>query len=412
MIPKFDADFFSENRKKLLKELGSGALVVLTAYTPLQRAPDYAYKFEQEASFWYLTGIEYAHWRLIIDGASNKTWLVAPEVDAISDLFDGSLSREEAAKISGIKDIIDGVEATQLLARLRKEHTIVHTIAPQVLPPYYDFSPNPAHRTLVKELGQFQVQDCRTELHKLRAIKQPAEIAAIQHAVDITVNGITAALRDLKRMKYEYEFEAKLSYEFRRTGGEGHGFDPIIASGINACTVHYFENNSPLQKKDWLLMDVGARVSHYSADISRSVPLGKPTKREVAIYETVRKIQAEAIAMCRPGQSIKEYHETIEKRMTEELYVLGVIKNDEEMRTYFPYALGHGLGIDVHDAMGRPSVFAENMVMAVEPGIQIPAEGISIRIEDNILITADGPVKLSRKLPADLAKLQALINGS
>lgn len=408
MNTHFDARFFANNRRNLSAQLGGGPLIVMTANTQMQRGYDVAYRFEQESNFWYLTGIEQPDWRLIMDGASQKCWLVAPDVDPIKQLFDGALNPEAAAGISGIKEVIDDVTAKQLLARLRRDHTIVQTIAPQTIPPYYGFAPNPAQRRLVKELGAFQVQDCRKELAKLRAIKQPAELAAMQSAIDVTINGIKTALSGLKKMKYEYEFEAVLNAEFRRTGGHGHFFDPIVASGANACTVHYLENNSPLHKKDWLLVDVGAKVSMYGADIARTVPLSRPTQRAIAVYEAALSVHDEAITMCRPGQSVKQYLERVEALMTEQLFALKLITDASQMREFFPYAISHGLGIDAHDSLGAPKTFEENMVLTVEPGIQIPAENLSVRIEDDILVTADGPKILSSKLPTRLSDLEKI----
>jgi len=410
MKRQFDADFFAGNRKSLLRELRSGALIVLTAYSQMQRGHDYGYRLEQEPNFWYLTGITHPDWQVIIDGASNQSWLVSPDMDPMRELFDGALTAEQASEISGIKHVIDHVEAKQLLAKLRREHTIVQTLAPQVIPPYYGFIANPAQRNLMKDLSEFQVQDCRKELSKLRAIKQPEELEAMQAAIDITVAGIKTALKSLRSMKHEYEFEAVLNSEFRRTGGSGHGFDPIIASGLNACTVHYLENNAAWSKDDWLLVDVGAKVSAYSADISRTFPLSsKPSKRSVAVYEAALRVHDRTIELCQPGQNVQEYLSSVEDFMTEELLGLKIINDKSEMRKYFPYSVSHGLGLDVHDSLAAPLEFREGMVLTVEPGIQLPDERLSVRIEDDILITADGPKVMSGKLPTKLADLEKLI---
>lgn len=386
-------------------------MIVLTAHSQLQRGYDFGYLLEQEPNFWYLTGITHPDWRVIIDGASNQSWLVSPDMDPTRQLFDGALTAEQATEISGIKHVVDEVTAKQLLAKLRREHTIVQTLAPQVIPAHYGFVANPAQRNLLKDLTEFQVQDCRKELSKLRAIKQPEELVVMQAAIDITVAGIKSGLKGVRKMKHEYEFEAVLNSEFRRTGGNGHFFDPIVASGLNACTVHYMSNDSTWSKNDWLLIDVGAKVSAYGADIARTIPLSpKPTKRAIAIYEAALRVHDQTIELCRPGQSVKEYMAQVDVFMTDELLQLGIIKDASDMRTYFPYSVSHGLGLDTHDSLGAPVTFEAGMVLTVEPGIQIPAEKLSVRIEDDILITTDGPKVLSGKLPTKLSELERLMS--
>jgi Xaa-Pro aminopeptidase len=410
--PGFDANFFAGNRQALLKSLGGGALVVLTAYSAMQRRADAAFKFEQEANFWYLTGIDAPDWQVIIDGSQRKAWLVQPEVDDVRNLFDGSLSAENAMKQSGIKDVLDRTEARQLLAKLKSSHSVAYTVLPSAEHERHGFTPNPAGKRLSEELkSHYAVQDAGEKLAKLRAIKQPVEIAAIQKAVDITVGGIKSALRQLKNMKYEYEFEAVLNAHFRAAGAEGHAYDPIIAGGDNACTLHYIANNDRLQKKDWLLFDAGAYWQHYAADITRTVPLGQPTQWQRDVYEATLRVHDAAIKLCAPGRSVIAYQQAVDEAMEDELVALGLIERGDKdgLRHYFPHAISHGLGIDVHDPLGKPVQFDVGMVLTVEPGIYVPEKGFGVRIEDDILITEDGPKNLSAKLPVSLEGLKKLM---
>lgn len=408
----FSPAFFAGNRERLLNELGFGALVVLTAHGHMQRGSDSAFHFEQEANFWYLTGIDYPDWWLILDGNSRKCWLVRPEADEIRDIFDGSLNDKAALKISGADAVLDRTEARRMLGTLHGHHSVAYSLLPQAELSRYGFYPNPAPRELQDELRLFSVRDCRQELARLRAIKQDVEISALQKAINITIDGLKTVYKQLGKSKYEYEIEALLSYEFRMKGAEGHAYDPIVAGGKNACTLHYVDNNSLLNKKEWLLADVGARYQHYCADITRTIPLNKtPTKRQRAVYEAVERVQKTAIKLCVAGQSVADYNQAVETAMRQELIGLGLMKEgdgEDVLRQYFPHAISHGLGIDVHDALGRPTHFAAGMVLTVEPGIYIPKESIGVRIEDDILITVDGPKNLSRKLPSNLDKLLAL----
>ena len=401
----FDAAFFTTNRHHLYQKLKPHSLLVLTANGAMQRSPDGAYMFEQEANFWYLTGIDYADWRLLVDVDTGQEWLIAPEVGEVNQIFDGSLAPDDAMQQSGISQVLSKRAGVALLRQLLASKKQAYTLLP---PPRraYGFYTNRAQYDLVRQMSAATLQDARLPLAQLRGIKQPVEISAIQKAVDVTVDGITAMLQELPQLKHEYEVEARLSYEFRRRGARGHAYDPIVAAGQNACTLHYAANNGPLGKKQWLLFDVGARHDHYAADITRTVPLSSPTPRQVSLYQAVLRVRDMAITLCRPGQNVRDYVEQVDSAMQTELIQLGLIQEKTvlAMRRYFPHAVSHGLGIDVHDPLGRPEVFAENMVLTVEPGIYVPEENIGIRIEDDILISATGPVNLSAGLPAMLDK--------
>jgi Xaa-Pro aminopeptidase len=411
--PHFSAEFFAGNRKKLLGELNHGALVMLAGYGQMQRGSDSAYHFEQEANFWYLTGIEHPDWWLLIDGSQGRSWLICPEIDEVRQIFDGSLSPEAARVISGVDAVIDRTEARRMLSTLRRQHSVIYSLMPQAELSRYGFYPNPAPKELIDELRTFQVQDCRLELSRLRAVKQPIEIDAMQAAVDLTIDGFKRAFKEMPKLSHEYEVEALFTHEFRHRGAKGHAYDPIVASDGNACTLHYVANEDSFTKKSWLLCDIGARHHGYAADITRTFPVSKNyTKRQRAIYEAVERVHAFAICLCTAGQSVMEYHEAVEDKMMHELVGLRLAKSmddEEALREFFPHAISHGLGVDVHDPLGRPVQFAPGMVLTVEPGIYVPSERFGVRIEDDILITEDGPRNLSAKLPTNLDKLLALL---
>lgn len=401
------ASFFSSNRQKLLCVVGSSP-VVMTAYTQLQRGNDAAFAFEQESNFWWLTGIESPDWQLIIDGSRKKSWLVAPEVDEVHQVFDGSLRPEEALAISGVDAILTRNEAEEMLAELARYHAVVFTLGDDPHAAHYDFSRNPAPDTLKRRLSRMfaDVRGLRQELSKLRARKQPEEIAAMERAIALTADAFSYVRERLGDFRTEYEVEAEFSYYFRRHGALGHAYDPIVAAGGHACTLHYSANSGYLKKGTLLLLDVGARHHGYAADITRTYALGRPTARQAAVHTAVAGVQRKIIELLGPGISVKEYHEQVDMLMKEALLSLGLMKgHDDEAnyRRYFPHSISHGLGIDVHDSLGGPIVFESGMVLTVEPGIYIPEEGIGVRIEDDILITDTGYRNLSGALSTDLA---------
>lgn len=399
-----NADFFTANRKKLLEKL-PGSLIVLTAYSLMQRTNDIEAFFEQESNFWYLTGIEEPNWWVIIDGLQNTTWLVMPNMPVSQRIFNGALSPEDATKISGIKKVIEESEADILLRKLAKRHSVAYVGTQPSYADSFHFTHNPAQAKLKQKMERIvsSVQSCNKELTKLRAIKQPVELSAMQKAIDITNTTLENIYKHLSNYKYEYEIEADITSSFRRSGAR-HGYDPIVAAGNNATVLHYVQNNSKLAKRQMILFDVGAKVNGYSADISRTLAYGKPTKRQIAVHSAVERAQQEIIALLRPGLSLQEYSDKVQNIMAREIASLGLAAEDDTdgQRKYFPHAIGHGLGIDVHDELGRPRVLEEGMVLTVEPGIYIPEEKIGVRIEDDILITKTGHKNMSKRLPTSL----------
>ncbi len=399
-----DAAFFTANRQQAIEQL-QGSLLVVPAYTQMQRGNDAAFGFEQEANFWYLTGIEHPDWWLIIDGKRGKSWLVSPEVDDVHALFDGNLSLDEAQKISGVTDVVDRSEGTTLLRQLARSHQFVYTVDPPQHHDHFGFTLNPAARDMREQLSRTftKVQDFRPTLAKIRAIKQPQEINAIQSAIDVTVDAFEKVKSSLSTYKHEYQVEAEFSHYFRSHGTRGHSYDPIVAGGKNACTLHYGRNDDPLKKSTLLLLDVGARHNGYAADITRTYAIGTPTKRQAAVHTEVAAAHQEIISLLQPHLGIEEYQRAVDDIMKRALIRLKLIKdeNDEAYRTYFPHAISHGLGIDVHDSLGKPKSLQPGMVLTVEPGIYILEEGIGVRIEDDILITASGHRNMSAKLSTD-----------
>ncbi len=399
------ASFFIQNRQNLLELIGDH-LVVLTAYTRQQQRGDTSFVFMQEANFLYLSGIDYPDWKLIIDGKNQKSWLVAPYIDASHQLFDGSLSFDMAKKMSGIAVVIDQKAGKELLRELSKKYSSVYTLGTPSYARYVDFSLNPAPKKLQQALKrQFNsVQDCTTQLAKLRAIKRPAELEAISQAATFSADAFAAVKEKLPNCRYEYELEAELTYYFRRHNAQ-HAFEPIIAGGKNACTLHYVANDAKIGTQQLVLIDAGARQNGYPADITRTFGVGELSLRQVAVHTAVKEAEQKIIALCTPGLSVKDYLQKTDLIMKEALLSLGLMNNrDDEVvyRRYFPHAVSHGLGIDVHDSLGGFKEFIPGMVITVEPGIYIPEEAIGVRIEDDVVITENGHQNITAAISTEL----------
>jgi len=405
----FTSDFFVGNRARLRQSLKNDAPIVITAHVSLQKASDEAYPFHQDRSFWYLTGIDEAGVILVVD--QDDEYIIMPERDAVQDLFDGSFGTEELRQASGVATVLPSIEGWERLTARLKRSKQVATLKPG--PKFIDvlsLYTNPARSLLVRKLKTLQPNiefiDLRPNLMRMRMFKQEPEVKAIKRAVDITVASIEDATVEAKlgAYKHEYEMEAEFAYGIRKRGAAGHAFDPIVAGGKNACTIHYMENNAPLHNNQLIVMDVGAQVDHYAADITRTVAKGKPTARQRAVVEAVDDVLAYGLSQLKPGTSFAACEQNVRRYMGKKLRELGLIKNLDEasIRTYYPHA-PHYLGLDVHDVGDAHVPLEPGMVLTCEPGIYIPEEGIGVRIEEDILITENGHKNLSASLPRTLA---------
>lgn len=396
--------FFATNREKLIGAL-KGGLVVIAGWTAMQWHGDTAAPFRQEANFWYLSGIEEPDWMLVVDGGSGESWLVAPEIDEVHRLFDGDIDADSAWKISGVDKVLDWHEGRKLLRNLAQEHDVVYT--PEA-PPYakhVNFTLNPAPENLQKELHRLfgTVKDCQKELAKLRAVKLPVEIAAIESAATLSVEAFEALREKFASCQHEYEVEAELAHYFRRHNAR-HAFEPIVASGKNACTLHYTANSGMIHDGSLLLVDAGARLGSYSADITRTFAFGSQNRRHKAVHQAVQSAERQIIKLIRPGLPLKKYLASTDAIMQEALLSLGLMKDARDkksFRRYFPHAVSHGLGLDVHESLGGYEAFEPGMVLTVEPGIYLPEESIGVRIEDDILVTENGCKNLTAGLSTD-----------
>lgn len=403
----FTSEFFASNRDRLRKLFTGKAPIVITAAGLLQQGGDYTYAFHQDANFWYLTGINKPDLILVID--KEKEYLILPNRSSVSDTFDGSYDAQAFSIQSGIADVLDNKAGWKRLGSRLKKVKHVATLAP--LAPYVEvlgFYTNPARATLMAQIKEINADleplDLRQHMSVMRMIKQPVEIEAIRSAVNISVKTFAEIRRKLEKYQYEFEVEAAFSYGFRRRGADGHAYAPIVAAGQNACTLHYEANAEALQKSDLLLIDAGAQVNRYAADISRTYTLDTSSKRQRQIHQAVLEVQDYAFENLKPGVSIRENEKLVEQFMGEKLRSLGLIKNVErdEIRRFFPHATSHFLGLDVHDAGDYDRPLEPGAVLTVEPGIYVPEEGIGVRIEDDVVVTESGIEILSKKLSRDL----------
>lgn len=406
-MSEINQDFFKNNRQRLKSNLKHDMPVIITANGLIQKGGDNTYTFSQDANFWYLSGIDLPDIVLVID--SSEEYIIVPNRSSTRQTFDGRIPIREILNISGIRSVYNETDGWHKLAKRVKQVSKIATLAsPEQFIKGPDFYVNPARHNLINKLrsinADFKLMDIRSQLALMRMIKQPGEIIAIKKAIDLTIkafNEVTSA-KQLKNYNYEYQVEADISRSFRFNGASGHAFSPIVANGHRACVLHNIENNGHINANQLLLIDIGAEVNHYAADLTRTYSVNSFSNRQKAVYQAVLEVQSFALSLLKPGIFLKEYEKKVALFMAEQLKGLGLINSDkvDDVRRYYPHSTSHFLGLNVHDVGDYSRPLAPGTVLTVEPGIYIPAESIGVRLEDDIVINE----KSHQILSADLAK--------
>jgi Xaa-Pro aminopeptidase len=273
---------------------------------------------------------------------------------------------------------------------------------------------------IAEQFSGKEIKEVAPIMHELRAIKSDFEIKLLQNACDITEKGVRRILPFIKPGVTEYEIEAELMHEFLRNRSNGFAYQPIIGSGVDSCVLHYIDNNKACKDGDILLMDFGAEYANYASDLTRTVPVnGRFSDRQKAVYNSVLHVMKEATNMLRPGTMFKAYNAEIGRIMELELIKLGLLDkhdvqkqdvNNPLFKQYFMHGTSHYLGLDVHDVGNFDWPMKEGMVFTCEPGIYILEEELGIRLENDILVTANGPDDLMKNIPIEANEIEALMN--
>lgn len=399
----FDPAFFKTNRYRLRQKFEAGSLFAFTANGLLQRTGSTTYPFRQDSSFWYLTGLEQPDIMLVMSG--EEEYLILPKRDDTFITFNGGLDKAVLAQASGISDVLDAdIGFKKLEAAVLTAGQVVTCMPADGYIESAGFYTNPARHRLLKSLKKTQrglkFSDARPELAKLRMVKRPEELEAIEAAVKITVQAFEGVKKNLQLYRTEEEIMSDIQCHFLKAGAGGAAYDVIVAGGANACTLHYLPKSAPLKDAALVLIDAGAEFSNYASDITRTYSLSKPRDRYRQVHSGVMNIRQYALSLLRPGISLKEYESKIR------LFAAGVIKSlgleESDLRRYYPHSTSHFMGLDVHDPADPDLPLTENMVITVEPGIYIAEEKIGIRIEDNIVITKNGYNNISENLSREL----------
>jgi Xaa-Pro aminopeptidase len=422
---KIDPRLFIENRQRLAGLLAPNSLAVVNANDVLPANADAVLPMQPNSDLFYLTGVEQEESILLLaPGAFDEKLrevLFLREPNEHLKTWEGhKLSKEEAVELSGVKTI----------KWLSEWPGVFHALMCEVEHVYLNSNEHKRAAVEVETREARFVAACRAKyplhqyrrlarlMHRLRAEKGRYELDLLRKAIDITGRGFRRVARFVKPGVTEYEVEAEFAHEFTRRRAK-FAYNPIIAAGANACVLHYLANDQTCRKGDLLLLDVAASYANYNADLTRTIPVtGRFTRRQRQVYNAVLRVMRASIQGATVGKLHRDWQKESQAMMNEELLSLGLLKprdvkkqteDEPACRKYFMHGLGHPLGLDVHDVGFTTESFAAGWVLTVEPGIYIPDEGFGVRLENNVLVTEDGPVDLTASIPVEADEIEALM---
>ena len=425
----FPSELFCKNRAKLTASLSPKAIVVLSSNDIMPTNADGTMGFKQQTDLFYLTGIDQEETILILypDAPEEhlKEILFVKETSELIAVWEGhKLTKKEATQISGIKNIqwVDNFDA--ILKTLIYSSESVYLHANEHI---RNASPvetqNDRLAKKIKALYPLHpIHRLAPLLNTIRMVKESAELVALQKAIDITEKAFRRVLSFTKPGVTEYEIEAEFIHEFIKSRSGGFAYTPIIASGANACVLHYISNELTCQDGDLLLLDVGACYGNYNADMTRTIPVnGRFTARQKAVYVAVQSVLDFATELMKPGIFWVDYQKEVERFMEGQLIDLGLFsRKDVEkqdpnaplFKKYFMHGVAHHLGLDVHDVWDKYKPFQAGMVLTCEPGIYIREEGLGVRLENNLLITEQGTDNLMKHIPIHWEEIEQLMQAN
>ena len=424
---KIKTALFLKNRKKFATQLKPNSLAIFNSNDLYPVSADSTLPFAQHRDIFYLSGVDQEESILVIfpdaPKEEHKEMLFLKETNAHIAVWEGEkLTKETAFALSGIQSVFWLQDFEAVLSEIMTQTEFVYINTNEHYRANVETETREARfiKKLQKNYPAHTYVRSQPILQRLRSIKEPEEIALIKHACSITEKALRRVLGFVKPDVMEYEIEAEFIHEFIRNRSNGFSYTPIIASGYNACVLHYIENNQICKDGDIILMDVGASYANYSSDMTRCVPVsGKFTPRQKEVYNAVLRVKEAAAKMLVPGTIWAEYHIEVGKLMTQELLSLQLITEKEVQnedpkwpayKKYFMHGTSHHMGLDTHDYGILTEPMQAGMVFTVEPGIYIPEENLGIRIEDDYVIQEKGePLNLMANIPITVEEIENLM---
>lgn len=418
---------FVENRARLRELLQPKSLVALNNNDVLPTNADGTLILHPNADLFYLSGIQQEESILLLfpdaTDPRHREILFVRENSPLVETWEGKrLSKDEAKAVSGIERVEWLTEFPVIFRALMCEAENVYLNAnehPRAVVTVETRETRFVHETQ-RAFPLHRYHRLAPLLHALRAVKSDAEVALLRQACAITGDGFRRVARFVKPGVNETQVEAELAHEFISQNGK-FAYSPIIASGVNACALHYIQNNAPCRDGDLLLLDVAASYANYNADLTRTIPVnGRFTRRQRQIYDAVLRVYRVCEAALKPGLTALAWREIADEAMTKELVDIKLVKaadarkqgtEKKALRKYFMHGIGHPIGLDVHDVSVIGAPMQAGWVVTCEPGIYIPEEKLGIRLEDTVLVTKDGPQSLMADIPMEAGEIEALMAG-
>ena len=424
---KLSSTLFIKNRAKLIELLPPKSMVIISSNDIMPTNADGTMGFKQNSDLYYLSGLDQEETLLILypDAPEDQYKEIAfvKETSELIEIWEGhKFTKQEAIEISGIKNIQWTSNFEQVLKTIIYSAEQIYLIDNEHIrnSSLVETQNDRLNLEIKEKYPLHKIERLAPLLNIIRMQKETIEIEALQKAIDITEKAFRRILKFTKPGVFEYEVEAEFIHEFIKNRSNGFAYTPIIASGSNACVLHYIENTLACKDGDMLLLDVGACYANYNADMTRTIPVnGRFTKRQKQVYEAVHDVLNFATQIMTSGTYWVDYQKEVEKYMESKLIDLGLFtRNDVEkqdkhqplFKKYFMHGVAHHLGIDVHDVWDKYKPFASGMVLTCEPGIYIREEGLGIRLENNLLITDKGAVNLMKNIPIHWEEIETLMN--
>ena len=425
---RIDSTLYISNRKKFTERMTANSLAVFNSNDIFPISADSTMPFQQHRDILYLSGVDQEESILVLfpnaNNPSHREVLFLKETSDLIAVWEGEkLTKETAFLTSGIKTVYWLQQFPTIFKQLMAEAQGMYLNANEHLRANTEVETR--EDRFIKQVKQdypaHQVHKSAPIMHKIRSIKESVELELMQRACKITEAGVRRLLAFIKPGVWEYEIEAELAHEFLRNRSKGFAYTPIVASGKNACVLHYIENNQQCQDGDVILLDVGAEYANYSSDLTRCLPVnGRFTARQKAVYNAVLHVKNEAQKLLVPGTIMAEYHKQVGALMEEQLVGLGLISMEDiktqnpdwpAYKKYFMHGTSHFLGLDTHDVGIWHEPISAGMVFTCEPGIYIPAEGLGIRLEDDLVVQSSGaPFNLMGDIPIEAEAIEDLMN--
>ena len=422
-----DNDLFIQNRRRFVEQLKPNSIAVFNSSDIMPTSADGAHPFIQQTDLFFLSGIDQEESTLVIcpdiKEEKHREILFLKETNEQIALWEGhKYTKKEGTAVAGIKTIYWNYEFNNIFKSLvfQSENIYLNTNEHLRANDRVETSDDRFLGHCRQLFPLHNYERLAPIMHNLRAVKSKFELDLIRSACGITDKTFRRLLGFIQPGVWEFEIEAEIYHEFLRNRSRGPAFETIVASGKDSCTLHYVKNDKQCQDGDLVLIDFGAEYANYAGDVTRTIPVnGKFTKRQKQVYKAVLNVQKAAVKLLSAGQTLDEYHRKVGQIMESELIGLGLLDSklvktqsadDPLYKQYFPHGTSHFLGLDVHDYGDKYRPLEAGMVLTCEPGIYIPDEAIGIRIENDILISADGPIDLTERIPREAEEIEELMN--